>query len=273
VRRRQFVFAVATFNLLTGCAVLPILGTASLPGVARGIHVDVIVSGASQAIQAAKAASQNIPIVMVNVGDPVGDGLVVSLAHPGGNVTGMSTYQPQLAAKRVELLLQFAPHIRRLAIMNAAASPSAVLVTAQARQAAESLGLETLILDVRTDVEYDRAFESAKNWKADALIPPSQLIGGFDTIPKLATQSRLPAIYNASDYVDAGGLIAYGPSLPAVFRRAADYVDRVLRGANPADLPVQQPTSFDLVVNGSAPTDLGLTVPPSVLPLVTRWVS
>jgi putative ABC transport system substrate-binding protein len=244
------------------------------PDVARLVQIpaDVIVSGASQAIQAATHATQSIPIVMVNAGDPVGAGLVANLTHPGANVTGTSVYNVQLTAKRVELLAQIVPGLGRLAILNNPIAPNGGSIVNEARVAAEALSIAYRVWDVRSGDDWDDVFAAAKGWGADALLPPGQSPGPLDHAPRLARQSGLPVIYDGRQWVDAGGLVSYGVSLPMVFRRAAHYVDRVLRGANPAEMPVEQPTTFELVINRATLADLGLSIPESVRLQVTEWV-
>ena len=195
-------------------------------------------------------------------GDPVGTGLVASLARPGGNVTGLSIQQTDLAGKRLELLREVVPGLRRLAIMANVGNPAAVLEMGEVQAAARTLGLEVATFEIRRAEDIAPAFEALKG-RADALYVCSDplVITNRIRINTLALGARLPTMYGIREYVEAGGLMSYGPNFPDLFRRAADYVDKILRGAKPADIPVEQPTKFDLVINLTTAKALGLDDP------------
>ena len=228
--------------------------------------VDVIVAGGTEYVLAAKQATSVIPIVFANVGDPVGSGLVAGLARPGGNVTGLSIQGTDTVGKRVELLREVIPSLRRLAIMANVDNSAVVLELRQVQAVARTLGLEVTTLEIRRAEEITPAVEALKS-RADALyICPDPLTSTHRVrINTLALGTRLPTISGVREYVEAGGLMSYGPNFPDLFRRAADYVDKILRGANPADIPVEQPTKFDLIVNLTTAKALGLEVPPMLL--------
>ena len=228
--------------------------------------VDVIVTGGTEYVLAAKQVTSVIPIVFSNVGDPVDSGLVAGLARPGGNVTGLSIQGTDTAGKRVELLRDVIPSLRRLAIMANVGNPAVVLELRQVQAVARTLGLEVTTLEIRRAEDITPAFEALKS-RADALyIVPDPLVNTHRVrINTLALGTRLPTISGVREQVEAGGLMSYGPNFPDLFRRAADYVDKILRGANPADIPVEQPTKFDLIINLTAAKALGLDVPATVL--------
>jgi len=228
--------------------------------------VDVIVTGGTEYVLAAKQVTSVIPIVFSNVGDPVDSGLVAGLARPGGNVTGLSIQGTDTAGKRVELLRDVIPSLRRLAIMANVGNPAVVLELRQVQAVARTLGLEVTTLEIRRAEDITPAFEALKS-RADALyIVPDPLVNTHRVrINTLALGTRLPTISGVREQVEAGGLMSYGPNFPDLFRRAADYVDKILRGANPADIPVEQPTKFDLIVNLTTAKALGLDIPTTVL--------
>ena len=227
--------------------------------------VDVIVT-AGAAVPAAKQATSVIPIVFALSGDPLGEGLVASLARPGGNVTGLSSQNSDVAGKRLELLREVLPGLRRLAIMANVGHLGAVLEMREVQAAARALGLEVVTREIRRAEDIAPNFETLKG-RADALylFPEPLVHNNRVRINTLATAARLPTIYVHRDYVESGGLMSYGPNLPDQFRRAAVYVDKILRGAKPADLPVEQPTKFDLVVNLTTAKALGLKIPEAFL--------
>ena len=229
------------------------------------IKVDVIVTGGNAAV-AAKQASSAVPIVFALVDDPVGLGLIASLARPGGNVTGLSIQNPDLAGKRVELLREVVPGLRRLAIMANVELPSAASEMREVQTAARTLDLDATTFPIRRAEDIAPAFEALKG-SADALyiVGDGLVITHRVRINTLALIARLPTIYPVREYVDAGGLMSYGPNFPNQFRRAADYVDKILRGAKPGEIPVEQPTKFDLVINLTTAKALGLTIPESFL--------
>jgi putative ABC transport system substrate-binding protein len=229
------------------------------------LKVDVIVTSGGAGI-AAKQATSTIPIVFAVANDPVGSGLVKSLARPGGNATGLSFLAPDLAGKRLENLRQVLPEVRRLAILGNAGYPAAVIEMDELQETARRLGLETVIAEVRRAEEMAPAIGQLKG-RADALyVCPDSLISTNQlSINALALDARLPTMHAVKEYVESGGLMSYGPRFRDLFLRAADYVDKILHGAMPADLPVEQPTKFELVINLKTARALGIAVPPSVL--------
>jgi putative tryptophan/tyrosine transport system substrate-binding protein len=231
------------------------------------LEVDLILTRGTPATLAAKKAAGTLPIVMAASGDPVGTGLVASLARPGGNVTGLSAFVRDLQAKRVELLRDMLPGIARVAGLFNMSNPALPLEWKEVEMAARSLGIQPQLLDVRTPEDLRHAFDAAITQRADALVVG---IDGLTqrnrgTIADLATQHRLPAIYAGREFVDAGGLISYGVSYPDLYYRAARFVDKIFKGTKPADLPVEQPVRFELVINLKTAHALGLTIPPSLL--------
>jgi putative ABC transport system substrate-binding protein len=231
------------------------------------LNVDVIVAAGTLAPLAAKNATATIPIVMTSAGDPLGSGLVSSLARPGGNVTGLSLMSPDLSAKRLGLIEEIVPDIARLAIIWNAENPYPALVFRQTENAARQLKIEVQSLEVRTPDDVNRALGAAVQERANALITVEDpLTQNYrKQIADFAARNRLPTMSGLRDYVDAGGLLSYGPALADLYRRAADYVDKILKGAKPAELPVEQPTKFELVINLKAAKALGLTIPPDML--------
>ena len=233
-----------------------------------GLHVDVIVAVAPTATRAAQHATHTIPIVMTGTGDPVGAGFVASLARPGGNITGLSLMMPELPGKRLELLKETVPQSTRVAVLANPAFEVSKLYLNNLTLAARALGLQLHVVEVRRADELDTAFAAMTREGADALIvlsDPALMDPLLGRVTDLAATHRLPAMYNWKMYVEAGGLMSYGPSLPGSHRRAATYVDKILKGANPADLPVEQPTKFELVINLKTAKALGLTIPLSLL--------
>ena len=227
------------------------------------LRVDVIVAGDSGAIPAAKHATNTIPIVMTISGDPVGAGFIASLAQPGGNITGLTVMAPGLAGKRLELFTAAVPGMARVAVLG----PSNQYEWSALAEATQALGLQLHALRVDRPDEFAPAFAAAMREHADALLVlPSPLTNrSRRRIVNLAAQSRLPAMYPLKEYVEVGGLMAYGWSIPALYHRAATYVDKILKGAKPADLPVERPTKFELVINLKTAETLGLTIPPLLL--------
>src|SRR5262245_8689153 len=228
--------------------------------------VDVIVTSATAAVVAAMQATSVIPIVFAATGDPVGTGLVASLARPGGNATGLSIQQTDLAAKRLELLREVVPRLRRLAILANVGGPSVVLDMREVEAAARTLGLEVITAEIQRGEDIVPAFE-ALNGRADALyVCIDPLVGTHRIrINTLALAARLPTMHGSREFVEAAGLMSYGANIPDLFRRAAGHVDKVLRGTKPADIPVEQPTKFDLAINLTTAKALGLEVPPTLL--------
>jgi ABC-type uncharacterized transport system substrate-binding protein len=228
-------------------------------------RVDAIVTSGTGIVLAAKQATSVIPIVFV-AGDPVGTGLVTSLARPGGNVTGLSLQSSDLAGKRLELLREVVRGLSRLALLGNVGNPVVTLEIGQIQAAARTLGLEVITLEVRRGEDIVPAFE-ALNGRADALYVCMEplVVTHRIRINTLAMAARLPTMHGAREYVEAGGLMSYGPNFPDLFRRAGDYVDKILRGAKPGDLPVEQPTKFDLIINLTTAKALRLEVPPTLL--------
>jgi ABC-type uncharacterized transport system substrate-binding protein len=235
------------------------------------LKVDVIVAaGSNQLALAAKQATRTLPIVFAAVSDPVAIGLVTSLARPGGNVTGASILAPELVGKRLELLTQAVPGISRVAVLwlpGALGERTEKDMLKEADVAARALGVRLQFVEARVPADLDRAFSDMTRARAGALIvlPSHMFLREHRRLVDLAAKHRLPAVYTVKEYVDAGGLMGYGPNLADVFRRAAIYVDKILKGAKPADLPVEQPTKFDLVINLKTAKALGLTIPPALL--------
>jgi putative tryptophan/tyrosine transport system substrate-binding protein len=229
------------------------------------LKVDVIVTGGNAAVSAKRATSV-VPIVFVLVGDPLGTGLVASLARPGGNVTGLSNQATDVVGKRLELLREVLPSLRRVAIMANVDYPTGVLEMGETQAAAGTLGLDVTNFEIRRAEDIAPALETLKG-RGDALyVVGDALVTTYQIrINTLALAARLPTIYSQREQVEAGGLMSYGPNFPDLFRRAADYVDKILRGAKPSDLPVEQPTKFDLVINLTTAKALGLDVPPTLL--------
>ena len=226
------------------------------------LKVDLIVAATTPAVIAAKQATSVIPIVIATANDPVATGLVASLARPGGNVTGLSNQMADTAAKRLELLREVVPGLRRLAILGNVDNPGAVLDMREAQAAASAVGLEATTFEIRRAEEIAPLFEALKG-RGDALYFASDPLMNTNRtrISTLALGARLPAMHGVRDYVEAGGLMSYGPSIVDQFRRAADYVDKILRGGKPSDIPIEQPTKFDLVINLTTAKTLGLTIP------------
>jgi putative tryptophan/tyrosine transport system substrate-binding protein len=220
------------------------------------------------ATRAAQHATRTIPIVMTGTGDPVGAGFVASLARPGGNITGLSLMMMELPGKRLELLKETVPQSTRVAVLANPAFPFSKLYVNNLSVAAHTLGLSLHVAEVHSADDLDPAFAAMHREGADALMvlsDPALIDPLLGRVVDLAALHRLPAMYNWKMYVEAGGLMSYGPSLPDSHRRAATYVDKILKGAKPADLPVEQPTQFELVINLNTAQALGLTMPPSIL--------
>ena len=229
------------------------------------LKVEVIVTAGTAAVVAAKQATSVIPIIFALGGDPVGTGLVASLARPGGNVTGLTQQSTDLAGKRVELLREVVPGLGRLATMANIGNPLAVLEMREVHAAARTLGLEVATSEIRRAEDIAPAFDALKG-RADALyvVADPLVTSNRIRINTLALGARLPTMHGQNDNVEAGGLMSYGANFPDLYRRAADYVDKILRGTKPADIPVEQPTKFDVVINLRTAKALGLTIPPSL---------
>ena len=249
-----------------------------LPDLAKELvhlKVDVIVVGGSTATRAAKNATKVIPIVMAQADDPVASGFVGSLARPGGNITGLSTLSPELSGKRLEILKEVIPKLSRVAVFSTTSSPGNERVLSETKLAAVALGIKLQHLDVLSTKDFETAFRAASKARADGvlwLVSGSVGSGHQAKIAELAVKSRLPAIYERQNYVTAGGLISYGVSLPDLARRAATYVDKILKGTKAADLPVEQPIKFEFIVNLKAAKQIALTIPPNVLVRADRVI-
>ena len=235
------------------------------------LKVDVIVAVNPRAALAAKQATRTLPIVFIGVGDPVTDGLVTSLARPGGNVTGLSlSAAPEIVGKRLELLTQAVPGVSRVAaVWQPGGVPDRTEkgILREADVAAQTLGVRLQVVEARGPADFDRAFSDVTRERAGALtvLPSTMFFNERRRLVDLAAKNRLPAVYTSREFVDAGGLMSYGANQPDLFRRAATYVDKILKGAKPGDLPVEQPTKFELVINLKTAQALGLTISPSLL--------
>jgi putative tryptophan/tyrosine transport system substrate-binding protein len=229
------------------------------------LKVDVILASAAPPALAAKKATTSVPIVFVNVFDPVELGLIPSLGRPGGNITGLSTISADLAGKRLETLRELVPKLRRVAVLWDPSNPSNPIQLKGAEVAARTLGLQLQPAPVQGPSDFDAAFKAARGANGLLLLDSPLFITHRARLAGLAATSRLPAISGLRDLVEVGGLMSYGVDFPDSFRRAATYVDKILKGAKPGDLPVEQPTKFDLAINLKTARALGLTIPPSLL--------
>ncbi len=245
-------------------------GRKHLPGLADELvklQVDCILSATAATTRAAKEATRTIPIVMGAIGDPVGQGFVASLVRPGGNITGMSSLNPDLADKRLEFLKEAFPHISRVAVLWNPSGRSSEVNFKQTDNAASALGVKLESLEVQRPYDFQNAFRAAVNWRAEGLIVVGARMAGRRTrqIVELAAKHRLPAMYTHPRFVSAGGLMSYAPNRHELYRRAATYVDKILKGANPGDLPVERATKFELLINLKAAKLLDVTLSPEVL--------
>jgi putative tryptophan/tyrosine transport system substrate-binding protein len=233
------------------------------------LKVDVIIASATQAIQAAKQATKTIPIVFPTAGDPVAYGLVDSLARPGGNITGLSNLSLDLGGKRLELLKEALPRISRVAVLY---DPQLQLSLKETQTAAQVLGVKVQALEVRAAADIESAFSAMKKERADSLItmPPPSISVHRKRILQLTEENRLPAMHSSKTWVEAGGLMSYGPDVFDNVRGAAILVDKILKGAKPADLPVEQPKKFEFIINLKAAKQIGLTIQPNVLARADR---
>ena len=229
------------------------------------LKVDLIVTKGTPAARAAKNATGTIPVVMATMGDP--RAIVASFAHPGGNITGVTTFSTELTAKRIELLKELVPNLSRVALLHNMGNPAVPPEWEETRTAARSLGLQAELLDVRSQGDLGRAFELAVRQHVDALLIGADGLTQMhqQTIVDLVARNRLPAAYPAREFVEAGGLIAYAVNYPDLYFRFASFVDKIFKGAKPGDLPVEQPTKFELVINLKTAKALGLTIPQSLL--------
>jgi putative ABC transport system substrate-binding protein len=230
------------------------------------LQVDVIVTSGTPIILAAKRATATVPIVFATAADPVGSGLVASLPRPGTNVTGLSVQSPELVGKRLEFWREVVPGLQRLAVMASVANPTAMLEMGEVQAAAGKLGLDIGTFEIRRPEDFAPAFETLKG-RAQALyvVSDPRTAANRIRIHTLAMSVRMPTMHGFREYVEVGGLMSYGANFPDLWRRAGDFVDKILRGAKPADLPVEQPIKFDLVINLITAKALGLTIPPTLL--------
>jgi ABC-type uncharacterized transport system substrate-binding protein len=234
----------------------------------RGLNVDLIVTGGTSPTRAAQQATRTIPIVMTIVGDPIASGLIASLAKPGGNITGLSQMAGELDGKRLGLLKEAFPKVSRVAVLIDPASTAQGAIGSGTRTAAVALGVTLLVLELRgRNPDLDGAFRTATSERVSALLVSGGAAQSLHRkrVVDLAATNRLPAMYASREFADLGGLMSYAPSISDLFRRAASYVDKILKGAKPADLPIEQPTKFDLVINLKTAKALGLTIPPALL--------
>jgi len=257
-RNCELVYRLASGNIER----LPAIATEMV-----ALKVDVIVAVSQPAVHAVRQATTTIPIVMFGVGDPVATGLVANLRRPGGNITGLSQLSPELSAKRLELLKEVLPEVSRIAVLSNPANPTNAFQIKNTRAAAKTLGVSLQLLEIRKAIDLDGAFQSAARSRAGALLTLDDLLifTGRARIVALAAKGRLPGMYGWPQFPQAGALMSYGADFRNMYRRAAAFVDKILRGARPADLPVEQPTKFELVINLKTAKALGLTIPQTLL--------
>jgi putative tryptophan/tyrosine transport system substrate-binding protein len=238
------------------------------------LKVDVIVASATPAAVAAHKATRAIPVVMAAAGDPVALGVVEGLARPGGNVTGLTQMSPQLAGKRLEVLKEIAPKLSRVAVLWNSQYSASALHWKEIQVPARQLGVQLHSLEVHSPDDFEKALEDATRARSGALfiIPDPLVVTNLERIAGLAAKSRLPSIFQWSEFADAGGLVTYGPDRADMFRRAATFVDKILKGAKPGDLPVELPTKFELVINMKTAKALGITIPQSILVRANRVI-
>ena len=251
--------------------------TDGLPALAAELvrlKLGIIVAAASTVTHAVKQATSTIPIVMAQDNDPVGNGFVASLARPGGNITGLSTHYPEVSGKQLELLKEMIPKLSRVAVLGTSSRSGNAQLVKKTELVAGMLGLRVQYLDVLSSKDLDTAFRDASKGRADGvLVLGGPVLNSYRMqITDLAAKNRLPAVYGQPEYTDAGGLMVYGASVTEMFRRAATYVDKILKGAKPADLPVEQPKKFELIINLKAAKQIGLTIPPNVLVRADRVI-
>jgi len=248
-----------------------------LPGLAAELvrlKVDLVVSGGVATTRAAKQATVTIPVVMASDDDPVGSGFAASLARPGGNITGLSTLSPEISGKQLELLKEIVSKLSRVAIGGDVTRPGIPQALREINVAADALGVQVQYLELREPKDIETAFRAASKEHADAVLVLGSpvLLSQRRQIADVAAKSRLPAIYPRPEFVEDGGLMSYGVSFTDLFRRAATYVDKILKGAKPADLPIEQPTKFELVINLKTAKQISFTIPPSVLARADRVI-
>ena len=238
------------------------------------LPVDAIVTTGSTSTRAAKKSTTTIPIVMTNENDPVGNGFVVSLARPAGNITGLSNLAPELSGKQLELLKEVVARLSRVAVFGTSTSGGNALVLRETELASGALAVKLQYLDILSPADIDAAFQAARNARAEAIIALASpvLTSHRKHLVEITLKNRLPAVYDRREFVEAGGLMTYTVSSTDLFRRSAKYVDKVLKGTKPADLPVEQPTKFELVINLKTAKQIGLTIPPNVLARADRVI-
>ena len=247
------------------------------PGVVTDLvkaNVDVIVAWATPTVIAVRRATSTIPIVMASVGDPVGSGFVANLARPGGNITGVSIITSDLSAKLLGLFVQMIPSMRRIGLVSNSYNPNVAIQLRESENAARKLGLETRNVEARTAEDFERAFASLKAAQVNGIVLLSDpvVVEYAKKIAELALAAQLPTAFQRRENVEAGGLFSYGGNLAVQFKDAAYYVDRILKGAKPADLPVEQPTQFDFMINMKTAKALGITVPPTLLSIADEVI-
>jgi putative tryptophan/tyrosine transport system substrate-binding protein len=231
------------------------------------LNVDGIVTGGPTATRPAKEATAKIPIVMTFYSDPVGSRFVASLARPGGNITGLSSVSPEISAKQLELLKEIVPNLSRVTVLGTSTNPGNAEAIKETELAARAFGVQLLYQDLLASKDIETAFQAASKWHAEAALTLSSpvIISQRKQVANLAVKSRLPAIYARPEFVEDGGLLTYSASIADLFHRTATYVDKILKGAKPADLPVEQPTKLELIINLTAAKQIGLTIPPNML--------
>jgi putative ABC transport system substrate-binding protein len=237
------------------------------------LKVDIIITAGAPAARAAKEATSTVPIVMTQIGDPVGSGFVASLARPGGNITGLSILAPELSGKRLDLLKEIVPNLSRVAVFGTSTSPDNAQSLKEVELAASALKVQVQYLDIRNPKDFETAFQAATKGRAQGVL--MMVLGTFTRQQEavgLAVKHRLPVMYTGQASVEAGGLMSYGVNNSDLDRRAATYVDKILKGAKPAELPVEQPKKFEFIVNLKAAKQIGLTIPPNVLARADRVI-
>ena len=246
----------------------------SLAGELVRLKVDVIVTAGPQPTRSAKQATTTIPIVMAQDDDPVGSGFVASLARPGGNITGLATFGPEVSGKQLELLREIVPKLSRVGVLGDVIRPGTAQALKEINVAADAFAMQLQYLEVRGPKDIETAFRAAAKERAEALLVQRSpvLLSQRRQLADLAAKSRLQALYGTREYVEDGGLMSYGVSIADQFRRAAWYVDKILKGMRPADLPVEQPRKFEFVINLKAAKQIGLTIPPNVLAQADRII-
>jgi putative ABC transport system substrate-binding protein len=238
------------------------------------LKVDVIVTSGPSPTRAAKEATTTIPIVMTWDYDPVANGFVASLARPGGNITGLSTLAPEISGKQLEILKETVPKLSRVAVLGTSTVPGNAEAFRATELAAEALKVQLQYREIRDRKDIETVFQASRKGRADAVLASASrvLFSDRTQVADFAVKSRLPAIYGESEHVEAGGLMTYGVSIADLFRRAATYVDKILKGAKPADLPVEQPKKFEFIINLKAAKQIGLVIPPNVLARADRVI-